>query len=539
MVDLQVAIVGAAGEGIQTVGDVLSRAIAYAGRPVLTTKEYESRIRGGNNSYRIRIGDAPPRAFRESVELLLPLNEAAKEHYAGLLSPEGAIVELPFGEIAEQSGGSALYANSAAAGALAATLGIGRGPLDSVLQKTFAGKGDGVVQANIAVAAAGYAAVEPLFPLGTREAEHILISAHEALILAAAYAGCRFISAYPMSPSTGIITGFARDAGLGVFAEQAEDEISAVNMALGASYAGARAMTATSGGGFALMTEAISLSGMTETPIVIVLAQRPGPATGLPTRTAQEDLLFAIHAGHGEFPKAVLAPADPLDAFAKTIRAFELADRYQLPVIVLTDQYLADTHFSYPDFPIHEVGAMERSPNPDDISVYRRYALTADGISPRLYPGQSEHPVGVDSDEHDENGHLTEDLSRVRPAMVNKRRAKLDGLRREIQPPEEYHLSGAETVLIGWGSTKWAIRAAVDRLREEGKAVGALHFTELWPLPEYSFPQGPRYVTVEGNATGQLARLLAGEYGIAVEGTIGRSDGLPITPDWIEGRIDA
>jgi len=506
MSDVQVAIVGAAGEGIQTIGDVVSRTILSSGWPVMTTKEYESRIRGGNNSHRIRIGEEPPRALRERVDLLLPLNERAKGHYADLLSPGGAIVELPFAEIAEKEGGAKLYANSVAAGVLIATLGIERGGLERVLREAFSSKGEKVVQANLAAATAGYSAAEARFSLGTRDEEHILISAHEAIVLAAAYSGCRFISAYPMSPSTGIITAFARDEDLGVFSEQAEDEIAAINMALGASYAGARAMTATSGGGFALMTEAVSLAGMTETPIVIVLAQRPGPATGLPTRTAQEDLLFAINAGHGEFPKAVFAPAAPLDAFATTIRAFGIADRYQCPVILLTDQYLADTHFSYDDFPLPEIPPIERFADPRRIPDYKRYALTEDGISPRLYPGQSGHPVNVDSDEHDETGHITEDLRTVRPAMVEKRLNKSAELRGEIAPPEGYRLEGAETVLIGWGSTRGAIRAAVDRLRGSGKAVSALHFTELWPLPGFTFPSGPKYITVEGNATGQLAR---------------------------------
>ncbi len=539
MSDVQVAIVGAAGEGIQTIGDAVSRTILSSGWPVMTTKEYESRIRGGNNSYRIRIGEEPPRSLRERVDLLLPLNERAKEHYADLLSPGGAIVELPFAKIAEKEGGSKLYANSVAAGALIAALGIERRALERVLREAFSSKGEEVVQANVAAATAGYSVTEARFSLGTRDEEHVLISTHEAIVLAAAYSGCRFISAYPMSPSTGIITAFARDEDLGVFAEQAEDEIAAINMALGASYAGARAMTATSGGGFSLMTEAVSLAGMTETPIVIVLAQRPGPATGLPTRTAQEDLLFAINAGHGEFPKAVFAPADPPDAVVKTIRAFEIADRYQCPVILLTDQYLADTHFSYDNFPLQEIPPIERFAAPRRILDYKRYALTEDGISPRLYPGQSGHPVNVDSDEHDETGHITEDLRTVRPAMVKKRLNKSAGLRREIAPPEGYRLEGAETVLIGWGSTRGAIRTAVDRLRGSGKAVGALHFTELWPLPEFTFPSGSKYITVEGNATGQLARLLAGEYRIEVSEAIGRSDGLPITAEWLQGRIDA
>ena len=539
MIEVQVAIVGAAGEGIQTIGDVVSETILSAGWPVLTTKEYESRIRGGNNSYRIRIGEQPPRALLEKVDLLLPLNERAKEDYGDLLSPEGAIVDLTFAKIAEEEGGARLYANSVAAGALIAALGIEFRVLERVLRQAFSRKGKQVVQANLAAAQAGHAAMDARFPLGTRDGDHLLISSHEAIVLGAASAGCRFISAYPMSPSTGIITGFARDEGLGVFAEQAEDEIAAINMALGASYAGARAMTATSGGGFALMTEAISLAGMTETPIVIVLAQRPGPATGLPTRTAQEDLLFAIHAGHGEFPKAVVAPADPLDAFSKIMRAFEIADHYQCPVIVLTDQYLADTHFSYSDFPISEIPPVERFADPNEISDYKRYLLTADGISPRFYPGQSAFTVNVDSDEHDETGHITEDLRTVRPAMVEKRRKKMEGLKGEISPPEWYRLENADTVLIGWGSTQGAIRGAVDRLRDKGKTVGGLHFTEMWPLPEFTFPTGMRYITIEGNATGQLARLLAGEYGLEIADAIGRVDGLPLTSDWIEGRIHA
>lgn len=539
MLDLELAIVGAAGEGIQTIGEIVSRVILSHGYPVLTAKEYESRIRGGNNSYRIRIGEEPPLGLQEKADILLPLNREAAEHYADLLRPGGTLIELPFADLAEKAGGAKLYANTVAAGALVAALGIEPETLEGVLTAMFSRKGEEVVRANLAAARAGHAAASARFSLARRDRSHLLISAHEAIPLAATYSGCRFISAYPMSPSTGIITGFARDEGLGVFAEQAEDEIAAINMALGASYAGARAMTATSGGGFALMTEAVSLAGMTENPVVIVLAQRPGPATGLPTRTAQEDLLFAIRAGHGEFPKAVLAPADPLDAFEKTVRAFDLADRYQCPVILLTDQFLADTHFSYAELSIPMFPVGPRFAGLEEISDYRRYRLTADGISPRLYPGQSEHLVCVDSDEHDETGHITEDLRAVRPAMVEKRLKKMEGLKGEIALPEGYRLAEADTILIGWGSTQGAIREAVDRLCDRGTAIGALHFTEVWPLPGFTFPSGPEYVTVEGNATGQFAHLLSAGYGIRITRTIGRTDGLPITAEWLERRIDA
>ncbi len=539
MMDIQIAITGAAGQGIQTVGDILSHSILSAGYPVITTKEYESRIRGGYNSYQIRIGDEPPTALREKSDVLLALSKAAKNHYSRLLSSEGTVVDLPFSDVAEETGGSKLYANSVAAGSLVSTLGMKLFLLETVLSNMFADKGEQVVQGNIDAARAGYSAVSALYSLDARDDRYFLISANDAITLAAAYSGCRFISAYPMSPSTGIITRFAADEGLGVFAEQAEDEIAAINMAIGASYAGARAMTATSGGGFALMGEAISLAGMTETPIVIILAQRPGPATGLPTRTAQEDLLFSIHTGHGEFPKAVLAPADPYQAFEQTIKAFYLADRYQCPVIILTDQFLSDTYFSYSAFDLPQLVDMSSFADLRSIKDYRRYQFSTDGISPRLYPGQSKHLVCVDSDEHDELGHITENLDDMHPRMVEKRMSKLAGLKKEIGVPQEYRISEAKTVLVGWGSTRGVIREVVDRLRDRGEAMGAIHFSELWPLPKYSFPKGPKYVTVEGNAIGQLAHLLGMEYEIMIKAIVSRTDGLPITADWLEGRIDA
>lgn len=286
------------------------------------------------------------------------------------------------------------------------------------------------------------------------------------------------------------------------------------------------------------MTEAVSLAGMTETPIVLVLAQRPGPATGLPTRTAQEDLLFAIHAGHGEFPKLVFAPCDPQDAFHKTVRAFNLADQYQIPVIILTDQFLADSRFSFEHFEIGAIGPQTHLADPQAITEYNRYRLTEDGISPRLYPGQSEHLVCLDSDEHTEAGHITENLASTRPAMVEKRLAKLQRLKQETAPPEETFLEDAEAILIGWGSTRNAIAEAIEDLRQQGRHVGAIHFTEVWPLPNYVFPEGIRTIVVEGNATSQFAQLLRAEYGLSVEETVHRFDGLPISAEDIRRRFD-
>jgi 2-oxoglutarate ferredoxin oxidoreductase subunit alpha len=551
MEDLNVVIAGAAGEGVQTVGAVLANAISAQGYAVFSWQEFESRIRGGQNSYSIRIGEEVRNAPLVEADILLALNEGAVDKYGPLLKKDGVLltakkrpgermIVIPFGELAEKELGNKIYANTVAVGALGSTLGMEIDPLYEVLARQFAGKGEQAVKANHAAAAKGYdladQACKEMCPwrLPKKDARYYLMSTNEAIPIAAAYAGCRFMSAYPMSPSTAIITFLAREEErLGVFTEQAEDEIAAVNMAIGASYAGTRAMVATSGGGFALMVEALSLAGMIETPVLIILAQRPGPATGLPTRTAQGDLLFAVNAGHGEFPKLVFAPSDPKDAFNKTVRAFNLADRYQVPVIMLADQLLSDSRFSIRDFGLDGVAPEFHLADPAGIEQYQRYRLTDDGISPRLYPGQSEHLVGIDSDEHDEKGHITEDLARTARAMMKKRLTKLGGLRSEVNPPEELYVEDADTILVGWGSSRQAILEVVDLLGKSGVRAGMIHFTELWPLPDYTFPEGKAYWNVESNATGQLARLLRSEYGTKFAGSINRYDGLPLTADYI------
>jgi len=541
--DTSIAIVGAAGEGVQTLGDLMARSLLAHGYPVFITQEFESRIRGGMTSVRLRVRDSIGNAPRHDADVIVALNPNAARHYRSMLNPDGCLlssegegdtVVVPFRQLAEQSGGSAQMGNTVAAGAALALLGVPLIPLKTLLESRFGKKGADVVSANLAAARAGYDAIPPdqirsTFP--PREERFWFLSGHDAIPLAAAAAGCRFMAAYPMSPSTGIITSFAADETLGVLVEQAEDEIAAINMAIGASFAGARSMTATSGGGFALMTEAVSLAGMTETPVVIVIAQRPGPATGLPTRTAQEDLLFAIHAGHGEFPKAVLAPSDPQDAYDKTVRAFDLAERFQIPVIVLTDQYLADSRFS-----LLRLDTSKQSnpalgdPAAFEDNTYRRYRIdpNGSGVSSRLVPGQSRHLVCADSDEHTEAGHITEDLAQTRMAMVAKRLDKLSTLRREMLAPSSYRVEDADIVLVGWGSSAGALCEATDRLRDLGLRVGHLHFTELWPFPELALPSDRRYIVVEGNATGQLRQILQAETGVLVTQAILRSDGLPI-----------
>jgi len=547
MSDLSIFIVGAAGEGIQTIGDVMSRALMRQGIRVFATSEFESRIRGGNSSFRLRIGGI--NAPRQDADILLALNPNAAAFYAqaaradclmlGEVPPGGEGIEIPFRALAKEQFGSPLFANSLAVGALGALLGLPSIALEDTLRAAFGTRGEDVLKSNLEALhlgqdkarEAGFA--ESTFALQSSDETLSVASVHEVIPIAAAAASCRIMVAYPMSPSTGIITAFAKKPELGVFVEQAEDEIAAINMALGASAAGARAMTATSGGGYALMTEAVSLSGMTETPLVIVLAQRPGPATGLPTRTAQEDLLFALHGGHGEFARAILAPSDPQDAIEATFRAFWLADNYQIPVIVLTDQYLADSRFCMPELAIPSETVPLGLSDPEAHEDYQRYQLTEDGISPRLALGQSEHLVRIDSDEHTEAGHITEDLEHMRPAMVEKRLEKLRRLKQEMILPDAYQTEDAETILISWGSTRHAVREAVDRLTQEGQRVGSLHFTDLWPLPQLRLPDTVAYWVVEGNATGQFAGVLEQVLGLQIQGRIGRYDGLPIDADTV------
>jgi 2-oxoglutarate ferredoxin oxidoreductase subunit alpha len=321
-----------------------------------------------------------------------------------------------------------------------------------------------------------------------------------------------------------------------------EDEIAAMNMAVGAGYAGVRSMVATSGGGFALMVEGLALAGMTETPVVIVLGQRPGPATGLPTRTEQAELFFALHAGHGEFTRAVLAPADAADAFHAAVKAFNLAEKYQTPVFILTDHHLATSYYTVDRFELSQVKIERGSLISGDDTDYKRHLVTESGVSPRALPGLGKALVVTDSDEHDEAGHMIEDAA-TRKQQVEKRLRKRDGMKQEITAPEFVGTDGAGLTLIGWGSTRGAIREAAEILGREGKKVNTLHFLQLWPFPSEgvmtALERAGKSIVVEGNATAQLAALIRRETGRQVEGSILKYDGRPFSPGEIVDRLRA
>jgi 2-oxoglutarate ferredoxin oxidoreductase subunit alpha len=309
-----------------------------------------------------------------------------------------------------------------------------------------------------------------------------------------------------------------------------------------------RGMTATSGGGFSLMTEALGMAGMMEVPLVIVEAQRPGPSTGMPTRTGQGDLLFMLRASQGEFPRIVLTPGTVEECFEAGWRAFNLAEKYQCPVIILTDNFLANSQRSIPrdDFHFEEVtidrGQLLSSEELDELTEnYRRYAITESGISPRALPG---HPNAVHmacSDEHDEHGHFADEDPENRVRMMQKRQRKQNAAQEEMRAPVRHGPEQAEVTLIGWGSSYGPIREAVDRLNAEGSQVNFLHFTDIWPFPlDRARPlleSAKRLVSVEGNGTGQFARLLRAYTGMQVDDMILRFDGRPFSPEYVLDRL--
>jgi len=351
------------------------------------------------------------------------------------------------------------------------------------------------------------------------------------------------MAAYPMTPASSIMEYLAaKSKDFDLVMVHAEDEIAAVNTVIGAAYAGVRAMTATSGSGFCLMVEGLGLAGITETPIVMINAQRPGPATGLPTRTEQSDLEFILYASHGEFPRAVLAPADVEDAFWVTVKAFNLAEKYQLPVIILTDQHLASSYATVERFDLSRV-TIERGLAfnfREAGEEYKRHKITKSGISPRALPGQEGVLVSTDADEHNEAGHLIEGAE-IRTAMVQKRMRKLFGLKKEIAPPRLYGPGKADIMLIGWGSTLGTLREAADILRREGNSVNLLHLNELWPFPVEAvadaMSNARHSYVVENNATGQLAHLIRAETGREASGKILKYDGRPFTPELIARQM--
>ncbi|MHC4742787.1 MAG: 2-oxoacid:acceptor oxidoreductase subunit alpha [Planctomycetota bacterium] len=561
--DASIVLCGRAGQGIQTVELLLKGILKRAGYNLFATKEYMSRIRGGANSTEIRVSSDAVRAFVRRMDILVVLDRRALDHLANRITRDTLILaekdelgdefarwgdrifDIPFNRTAVDIGDK-IYSNTVAAGAIAGLFAIPLQTLTDYITHFFSSKAPHIIESNVHAAVSGHTLGTDLSASGkfvfniamdSVNGNHILVNGAEAVGLGAAAGGCNFISSYPMSPSTGVLTFLAQHSSeFDMIVEQAEDEIAAVNMALGASYAGARAMVTTSGGGFSLMAEGLSLAGMIETPIVVHLAQRPGPATGLPTRTEQGDLELALHAGHGEFPRAIFAPGTLEEVFYLTQNAFNIAERYQSPVIILTDQYLMDSYYNVRPFQLS--GLLVESHRVETNADYKRYELTQAGISPRGLPGFGSGLVVVDSDEHDEEGHITEDLG-LRVKMVEKRLKKLDAIKAEAIRPTLIGSENYRNLIICWGSTFNVVSEALSQLSWGDTAM--LHFSQVYPLHSCTadfLNRAEKHILIEGNATGQFGKLIKLSTGVDIENRILKYNGLCFSVEEVVERLN-
>lgn len=552
--EISIVIAAEAGQGV----DIITRVIAETAKKnsfnVFYTKEYMSRIKGGCNSSTIRISSDKIRAYRENIDFAFAISKDSLNHLKNRFSKNTIIlyefenkeildksennIKINFSVLAKELGGN-LYTNAIVSGIAAKILNIDLNILQDNLKQIFANKTPDIVEKNLQAAAKGYEIGTNLITeknisvnipqdssvKGEMSPKEILINGNDAAALGCIAGGVDFISAYPMSPSTDLFTFLAKySKDFNILVEQAEDEIAAINMGLGAWYAGSRGLVTTAGGGFALMCEAVSLSGMTEIPMVIYIGQRPGPATGLPTRTEQGDLNLALYSGHGEFPRIILTPGNLEDCFYLLQIAFNLADKYQSPVFILSDQYLIDSCYNIKPFDI------ERTEIKEYIEItssdYKRYAFTKSGITPRGIPAYGDGLVVIDSDEHDEEGHITED-SDVRIKMVEKRMSKLNLMREDFIQPEYFGQKDAKILIVGWGSTCNVIQEALNEINNP--EIAFLYFKQVYPLNisvlDY-FKNKQKIICIENNFAGQFANLLKLELDINVDKRLLKYNGL-------------
>ncbi len=574
MSDLAVRAGGQAGDGIQSIGETVSRCLSRMGWHVFGLNAYQSVIRGGHVWFQARAGDPRPYSQGDQADLLYALDPQSVAVHAPSLRAGSTIVhdpekfaiadsDLPVGvralgvptlEIARKYTSQSILQNAGGMGAIAFLAGIPLDLLHEVLRDSFGKKAGEVADWNVGAASAGYEfarahAAPNDHALGRKGAPKLLMSGNQAIALGAAAAGCKFLAQYPMTPASSIMHWMAAHAQtLGIVVKQAEDELAAIHMAIGASFGGVRAMTATSGGGFSLMVEALGMAGMTETPLVVVESQRAGPSTGLPTKTEQGDLNLMLGAGQGEFPRAILAPSHPVEAYQAMLRAFQLAEDWQTPILVASDLHLSEN-----------VMTVDREEIPTDVEVrslftvepnghdYQRYQYTDSGVSPRALPGQPGLQFVAGSDEHDAHGHLISDVKSgipiwvtERQRMMDKRMRKLHGIAAATEPPAWEGPAGADLTFVAWGSTIGAVRDARASLTERGVATNLLRFPTVYPLDpavvQAEFAKAKRTLLIEANYSGQFGRLLRAETGVHLTDRLLKYDGEPVYPHEVVAR---
>ena len=567
--DFVVAVGGAPGQGIDSVGQALTRVCARHGLHVFTYSAYQSLIRGGHTFLTVRISSEPVANHGDKIDLMIALDRNSLEIHLPHVAPGGTLIynsddvkqtperddiqlaPLSYQELSDGADRKKLMLNVCMLGAALKLVGGDLKVFEDMLTVQFLKrKGQAVVDANIGVVRAGYnhaADNFTAFDTQFHKQEPVLavIEGNEAMAMGGAAAGVKFYAAYPMSPSTGVLHWMANNArDLSIMVRQCEDEISVINMVIGAAHAGCRAMCATSGGGFALMTEAIGSAGMMEIPIVVINVQRGGPSTGLPTKTEQGDLWQMLGASQGDFPKIIVSPTSVMDGFNTIPELFNLVDKFQCPGMVLSDLTLSNGFTTFePDSvnwqpEIDRGELISRDAVPD--GEYLRYAITDSGISPRAIPGTPGHTHVVATDDHDEDGTLISDEftnPHKRRDIMEKRQRKMDGIAELIPPPTLEGPEDAEVTLIGWGSTHGVISEAVQLLSDAGVTTNHIHFKWLYPMNEDAvnevLEKAAHSIIVECNYTGQFARFLRGETGFKADGQIRKYDGEPFMPHHI------
>lgn len=565
---------GEAGFGINASGAMFSRFASRSGYDVFDYIEYPSLIRGGHNALEILISDEKANFLEDKIDLLVCLNKETYEKHNSRLKEDSLVIydeddftppkkhqliNLPFKKIVQELKGEIVMQNTVCLGASVALIDGDLGILLDLIKEQFAKKGERVVSFNQQFAQAGYdyiknnysSFIKPIL-LKKQSKPRLVISGNEGFCLGAVLADCRFYAAYPMTPSSSVLHTLASwQEKTGMIVRHPEDEISVINQAIGASFAGVRSAVGTSGGGFALMVESLSFAGIAEIPLVIFIAQRPGPATGMPTWTEQGELLFSIFAGHGEFPRIVLAPSDHFEMIKITAEAFNLADIYQTPVIVLSDMYLSESHFSVEKERIDQlrlsykvdrgkiINDLKREDSEEKIINFLRYKITDDGISESLIPGTRGYFYQANSYEHKEDGHTTEEAEE-RIKQVKKRNRKITTfLKNHFLMPEIFgDFSLASVVFVSWGATKGAIKEVMRRLKAKNIQSALIHFSYLYPLDgekvKHLLEKDKYYVLVENNSQGQLGKLLRMETGVEIKNKILKYDGRPLTAKDIE-----
>jgi 2-oxoglutarate ferredoxin oxidoreductase subunit alpha len=570
--DFALAIGGEAGQGVATPGDVLARIYVRRGLNLNTYNAYQSIIRGGHIFLTVRVSDQEIYTHGDKLDVLLCLNQDTMNRHLGLMGPGSKVIyngdsispgdaadgvelcPLPVSQLTNNNRNKLLQ-NTLAVGAIMALQGLDFQVLEESLTLRFERRGQAVVDENVGVARAGYDYAKANFqsfadapPVGAKPLA--VWSGNEALAMGGAAAGVKFYAAYPMSPATGILHWMAQNArNLGIMVRQVEDEIAVSNMVIGAAHVGCRAMCATSGGGFALMSEAVGAASMMEIPVVYINVQRAGPSTGVPTKTEQGDLWQMLGASQGDFERFIVAPYHALDAYNSLPQLFNLTDKYQCPGLLISDLLISEGRYSFdpetldmhPTIDRGELITEGSSPN-----GYKRYENTESGISPRALPGLEGYLHIAATDEHDEDSTLISDEftnPHIRRMMVEKRARKFSHALEQIDPPKLEGPEDAEATLIGWGSTYGVIKEAIQKLAERGVKVN--HLPIKWIVPFHGdavvevFSSSKRTIIVENNYSGQFARYLRSETGLAADGHIRKYDGEPFVPHHIvEGVLE-